>query len=151
VPSTRWLQIVLIPAVIVFLSSGVFLPLNWLHIPHYCNYIFSFTLLFLQTDFNLLLNEYLSRDSSVGIAMGYGLDDRGSIPGRSKFFCTPQHPDRLGARLASYPTATVSLYLGVNRPGREADHLTYLHLVPKSRMMELYVNSTICLHDIVLN
>jgi hypothetical protein len=27
-----------------------------------------------------------SRDSSVGIATGYGLDDRSSIPGRDKIF-----------------------------------------------------------------
>jgi hypothetical protein len=36
-----------------------------------------------------------SRDSSVGIKTGYGLDDRGSIFGRDKkTFCTPQRPDR---------------------------------------------------------
>jgi hypothetical protein len=39
------------------------------------------------------------RDSSVGIATGYGLDGRGSISGGGKrFFCTPQHPDRLLGR-----------------------------------------------------
>jgi hypothetical protein len=33
-----------------------------------------------------------SRDISVGIAMVYGLDSRGSSPGRGKrFFSTPQH------------------------------------------------------------
>jgi hypothetical protein len=38
---------------------------------------------------------YLLRHG-VGIAMGYGLDGRGSIPGRSKrFFSFPQCPDRL--------------------------------------------------------
>jgi hypothetical protein len=37
-----------------------------------------------------------SRDSSVGIAIGYGLDDRGSIPGRDKIFVsTPKPLDRL--------------------------------------------------------
>jgi hypothetical protein len=36
------------------------------------------------------------RDSSVGIATGYELDCRGSIPGRGKrFFSPPQRPDRL--------------------------------------------------------
>jgi hypothetical protein len=37
-----------------------------------------------------------SRDSSVCVASGYGLDCQGSIPGRDKrFFSTPQRPDRL--------------------------------------------------------
>jgi hypothetical protein len=37
-----------------------------------------------------------SRDSSVGVAKDYGLDDRGSILGRGKrFFSTSQLPDRL--------------------------------------------------------
>jgi hypothetical protein len=45
-----------------------------------------------------------SRDSSVGIATGYGMDDQGSIPGKGKrFFSSPQCPHRL-------------------RPGRETDH-----------------------------
>jgi hypothetical protein len=36
-----------------------------------------------------------SRDRSVGIAMSYGLEDSGSIPGSDKFFPSPQRPDRL--------------------------------------------------------
>jgi hypothetical protein len=36
------------------------------------------------------------RDSSVGIAMGYGVDAQVSITGRGKrFFSTPQRPDQL--------------------------------------------------------
>jgi hypothetical protein len=35
------------------------------------------------------------RDSSVGIATGYGLDDPGSISGNAKFFPFPQRQDRL--------------------------------------------------------
>jgi hypothetical protein len=35
-------------------------------------------------------------DRSVGIATGYGLDDRSSVPDRGKrFFSTPQRPDRM--------------------------------------------------------
>jgi hypothetical protein len=46
---------------------------------------------------------YKSRVSSVGIAIGHGLDGRGSVPGRSKrFFSSPQHPDRIWAHPASY-------------------------------------------------
>jgi hypothetical protein len=35
-----------------------------------------------------------SRNSSAGIATGYGLDWPGSTPGRARFFSSPQHPDR---------------------------------------------------------
>jgi hypothetical protein len=37
-----------------------------------------------------------SRDSSVGIVTGYGLDDRGvgvRVPVESRIFCTPRRPD----------------------------------------------------------
>jgi hypothetical protein len=39
-----------------------------------------------------------SRDSVVGIATGYGLDDRGvgvRVPVGSRFFSSPSRPDRL--------------------------------------------------------
>jgi hypothetical protein len=36
-----------------------------------------------------------SRDSSVGIAAGYGLDRLGSISGMARCFSSPQSPDRL--------------------------------------------------------
>jgi hypothetical protein len=50
-----------------------------------------------------LLNESIS---SVGIAMGYGLDGRDPTPGRGKrSFCTPQRPDRLWSGLqALFPS-----------------------------------------------
>jgi hypothetical protein len=38
------------------------------------------------------------RDSFVGVATGYGLDDRGvgvRVPMRSRIFCTQRRPDRL--------------------------------------------------------
>jgi hypothetical protein len=72
----------------------------------------------------LLLN--LSRDSAVGIATGYELDDRGvrvSSPGSGKnfLFC-------ISSRQVLWPTQPYiqrverALSLGVKRPGREADH-----------------------------
>jgi hypothetical protein len=51
-----------------------------------------------------------SRGSSVGIATAYGLDGWGSIPGRGKRFFSTASKQALG------------LPLGINRPGREADH-----------------------------
>jgi hypothetical protein len=65
----------------------------------------------------------MNRDSSVGIATGYGLDCRGSIPGRGKKFLSSQLPGRLWGQ----PSVVASGYRGaisrwVKRPGRDADH-----------------------------
>jgi hypothetical protein len=63
-----------------------------------------------------------SRDSSVGIATGYGLDDRGgagsSSPGRVKNFHFPIS-SRPALRSTQPPIKWVP---GVKRQGREADH-----------------------------
>jgi hypothetical protein len=57
--------------------------------------------------FDVVHKRHMIRDSSVGIATGYGVDDRGSITGRGKtFFCYPQRPDRLWAHSAFYPMGT---------------------------------------------
>jgi hypothetical protein len=56
-----------------------------------------------------------------------------------------------GAHSTSYPIRTGGgdLSLGLMWPGREADH--YFHLVPRSRMVELYLPFTLCLHGTELN
>jgi hypothetical protein len=68
----------------------------------------------------------VSRDSSVGIALGYGQGDWGS---RVRFPAGPgnfslHHRVQNGsvAHPASYPMGTRDLSLGIKRPGREADH-----------------------------
>jgi hypothetical protein len=49
-----------------------------------------------EYDFGKASSRMKSRDSSVGIALGYGLDDRGSISGGCfEFFCKPPRPERL--------------------------------------------------------
>jgi hypothetical protein len=64
-----------------------------------------------------------SQDSSVGIATGYGLDGRGSNPGRGKIFLFST-----ASRPALRPTQPLiqwvleALSPGVKRPGRQADH-----------------------------
>jgi hypothetical protein len=67
-----------------------------------------------------------SRDSSVGIALGFDLDDRGSrvrFPaGAGKFSLHHRVQNGSGAHPASYPMGTRGFSLGVKRPGREADH-----------------------------
>jgi hypothetical protein len=68
----------------------------------------------------------MSRDSSVGIELGYGLDDRGSrvrFPaGAGNFSLHHRVQNGSGAHPASYPMGTRCYSLGVKRPGREADH-----------------------------
>jgi hypothetical protein len=82
--------------------------------------------------------------SAVGIATGYELDGRGSIPGRGKIFLfsTASRP-ALG--FTEPPTQWIpgALSLGLKRAGREA--ATHLHPVSTSRMVELYLHSPICL------
>jgi hypothetical protein len=66
----------------------------------------------------------LSCDSSVGIALGYGLDDRGSIPSRCWEFFSKTTTSRTALGPTQPPIQWVPgvLSLGVKRPGREADH-----------------------------
>jgi hypothetical protein len=67
-----------------------------------------------------------SRDSSVGITLGYGLDNRGSrvqFPaGAGNFSLHHRVQNGSGAHPASYSMGNRALSLGVKRPGREADH-----------------------------
>jgi hypothetical protein len=56
-----------------------------------------------------------SRDSSVGIANGYGLDDQGAgvrVPVGSKIFTSPYRPDRLRVHPTSYKMGTGGFFLG---------------------------------------
>jgi hypothetical protein len=56
-----------------------------------------------EEDHKICLRTYycaLKLDSSVGIATGYKLDDLGCIPGRARFFFSPQRGG------ASYPVGT---------------------------------------------
>jgi hypothetical protein len=76
-----------------------------------------------------------SLDRAVGIATGYGLDDRGvgvRVPVGSRIFlfsasCRPV----LGSTQPPIQWIVEALSPGVKRPGREADH--HLQLVPRSR------------------
>jgi hypothetical protein len=76
--------------------------------------------------FEIYLTRFGSRDSSVGIALGYGLDDRGSkvrFPAGAGNFSLHHHVQNgSGAHPDSYSMGTRGFSLGVKRPGREADH-----------------------------
>jgi hypothetical protein len=53
-----------------------------------------------------------------------------------------------GAHQVSYPKGTRSSFLGGKRAGAWISHL---QLVPRSRKLELYLNSLICFHGILFN
>jgi hypothetical protein len=67
-----------------------------------------------------------SRDSSVGIALGYGLDDRGSrvrFPvGAGNYSVHHRLQNGSGVYPASYPVGTRGSFPGLKRAVREADH-----------------------------
>jgi hypothetical protein len=71
-------------------------------------------------------NNYESRDSSVGVALGYRLDVRGSrfrFPaGAGNFSLHHRVQNGSGAHPASYPMGNRVSFPGIKRPGREADH-----------------------------
>jgi hypothetical protein len=67
------------------------------------------------------------RTSSVGIPLGYGLDNRGfgvRYPaGAGNFSLHHRVQAGSGVHPASYPMGTRGSFPGVKRPAREADHL----------------------------
>jgi hypothetical protein len=73
-----------------------------------------------------------SRESSLCVATGYGLDDRGLIPGWDKLLFSSNIQTGSGAHPASRIMGT-PVCLGVRRLGCEADHSP--HLVLRSRMV----------------
>jgi hypothetical protein len=79
-----------------------------------------------------------SRDSSVGIALGYGLDDRGSrvrFPaGARNFSLHHRLQNGSGPPPLQPPTQCVTGALSVGESGWGVKLTTHLHLVPKSRM-----------------
>jgi len=62
-------------------------------------------------------------DSSVGIALGYGLDDRSSrVRGLGIFLFTTASRTALGTTQPPIQWVAGALSLGVKRPGSEVDH-----------------------------
>jgi hypothetical protein len=98
------------------------------------------------SEFVRVLFVILSLNRSVDIAARLWagqLRDRGLIPGRCRDFPLHDIHTGSGAHPLSYTIGTGALSLGVK--------LTiHLQLVPKLRMVELYLHSLICLHGMVL-
>jgi hypothetical protein len=97
-----------------------------------------------------------SRDSSVGIALRYGLDDRGSrvrFPAwTGNFSLHFRVQNGFGAYPASYPRGTRVSFRGAKRPGRGVKLITHLHLVPRSKNEWSYTSTPpIRLHGVVLS
>jgi hypothetical protein len=84
-----------------------------------------------------------SRDSAVGIATGYGLDDRGGLEYESR---EGRHSVQTGSEVNQPPTQWVP---GAKRPGREADHSPPTSAEVKK--MWIYNPLPIPLHGVVLN
>jgi hypothetical protein len=61
-------------------------------------------------------------DSAVGTATGYGMDGRGCIPGRCKFFTLHSVQTGSGANPTSCPMGIGDYFPGVQRPLRVTDH-----------------------------
>jgi hypothetical protein len=75
-------------------------------------------------DFHKLYAIHKSHDSSVGITLGYGLDDRGSrVPFPGIFLFTTASGTALKPTQPPIQWVPAALSLGVKRPGCEADHL----------------------------
>jgi hypothetical protein len=107
----------------------------------------------LEWEDNIKTSLQKSRDSSVGIALGYGLDGRGSrvrFPaGAGNFSLHHRVQNGSGAYPASCLMGTGVSFPGVKRPGRVTDHSP-----PSSaevECMEIYLHSPIRLHDVVLS
>jgi hypothetical protein len=93
----------------------------------------------------LILSSHLqSRDSSVGIALGYGLDDRvqgfDSRRGLGIFLFTTVFRTALEPTQPPIQRVSGDLSLGVKRPWREADHSSPSSAEVKE-WMEVYIHS----------
>jgi hypothetical protein len=93
-----------------------------------------------------------SRDISVGIATGCGLDGLTSIPGRGeRLFSTPQRPDLLWGPPSLLSNGYRGSSPGIKRPGREADHSCLRVSIAEVKMAELYLHFYIRFHGVVFN
>jgi hypothetical protein len=95
-----------------------------------------------------------SRDISVGIALGYGLDDRGSriqfSAGAGTFSLQYRVQNGSGPTQPPIQWVPGAVSVGVKRPGREADHSPPSSADVKE-CVELYLHSSVLLHGVVLS
>jgi hypothetical protein len=93
---------------------------------------------------------YMSRDSPLGIALGYGLDDGDSmvrfLAGAENFSVHHRVQNGSGVHPASYPMGNRGSFPGGKEPGRETDHSPPSSAEVKE-WVELYLHSPMHLHD----
>jgi hypothetical protein len=78
----------------------------------------------------------ISRNSTVIIVTDYGLEDPGSTSSMTRISLVHNIPIGPGALLVFCPKGTWAIFLGVRLT-------THLHVVRKSRIMELRIHSLI--------
>jgi hypothetical protein len=79
----------------------------------------------IQKVFFISFTFLMSRDSAVGIATAYGLNDQEvgiQIPEGPRIFSSPRRPDWHWGLPSPYTMGARGFFPGVKRPGREADH-----------------------------
>jgi hypothetical protein len=79
--------------------------------------------------------------NGIGIATGYGLDGPGSISGSARFFCSPQRPERLWGPPSLPLNGHPRLFPRGKMAGAWSWIFSHLHPVPRSRKVELYLQS----------
>jgi hypothetical protein len=113
---------------------------RWMNLAQ--NYWWALALVVLK--FQKLLPDAKSCDSSVGITLGYGLDNRGSrvrfLAGIGIFLFITASRMALGPTQPPIQWVPGALSLGIKRPGYEADHSPPSTAEVKE-CMELYLHS----------
>jgi hypothetical protein len=90
------------------------------------------------------ISTWLSQDTSVYLVTYYRLDVPGTTPGRDKIFLSS-----VASRLWGPPSLLSNGYQGLFPRGLKDQGVrlsTHLRLMPRSRMVELYLHSSIRLH-----
>jgi hypothetical protein len=112
----------------------------------YYKQIFSY---FFTDNLFLFYAFFRSLDSLVRIVTGYGLDHKSSNIGKVRFFSSPQRPDRFCVPPSLLSNGYRGFFTGVKQPVVMLP--IPLHLMPRSRIMKLYLHSLLCFHGIALN
>jgi hypothetical protein len=101
-------------------------------------------MVFVKLLYSKCTNENLRLDFSVDIAMGRRVGVRFLV--KQDIFFIPQRPDWFWGPPVSCPTGS-----GALTPRVKWQEATHLHLVPMSRMAEIYLYSPTHLHAVVFN
>jgi hypothetical protein len=101
----------------------------------------------------LLLHVARSRDSAVGIATGYGLDDWGVGVRRpvGSRICSTSSRSSLGSTQLPTQWALGTLSAGVKRPEREVDQSPPSRQCRGQENVDLHIHTPIRLHGVMIN